>query len=161
MSAIIATDPFAGTHHKMLSKYIFSEKCKALGFVTVIAAVFGSVVVAQEGAGPVSVYEHIGQNVVGTSWLVGQMVWAGDATQGDPAKWHEAGRVDDVLIGLDHKTLGYSIDMGGFLGFGAYKVLLVPEKLEFVDVSGETYLVTNLTEDQLQNLPQLRESENL
>lgn len=136
-----------------------ASKFMALILAGGIAIGLGTVVTAQSMAGD-SIAEgtSVDRRPISAAWLTGQMLWSGEKAGDAPDSWVEAGRIDDLVISPDSGLQGYSIDMAGFLGFGAYKVMLEPEGLEFVEINGETYLVTYLSKEELQGLPQLDEA---
>lgn len=95
---------------------------------------------------------------VSARWMLGQMLWSGEAAAASSGQvtndWTETGRIDDLLLERDGAVAGYVVDMGGFLGFGAYKVRLDTEQVEMLEVDDKLYLLTRLGKDDLQALPQ-------
>jgi sporulation protein YlmC with PRC-barrel domain len=61
------------------------------------------------------------------------------------------GKIDDVLVDLDHSTVSAVVlSVGGFLGMGD-KLVAVPA--DQIKVSSEAKFTTDLTKDQLANAP--------
>ena len=77
-----------------------------------------------------------------------------------PADWNQIGEVDDVVLSADGQVMGYTADIGGFLGLGEHTVLLSPEAVRLVDFDeatlwGDTAVfATNYTEEELEALPE-------
>ncbi|EFG8199985.1 PRC-barrel domain containing protein [Salmonella enterica subsp. enterica] len=60
----------------------------------------------------------------------------------------------DHLHGEGEKTQ-VAFDVGGFLGIGSRRVALLASQLDFMrDAAGDVYAVTQMTEDQLEALPE-------
>ncbi|MGR3200381.1 MAG: hypothetical protein ACU0DH_03580 [Paracoccus sp. (in: a-proteobacteria)] len=77
-----------------------------------------------------------------------------------PADWNQIGEVDDVVLSADGQVMGYTADIGGFLGLGEHTVLLSPEAVRLVDFDEATLwgdaavFATNYTEEELEALPE-------
>ncbi|SFP27243.1 PRC-barrel domain-containing protein [Tranquillimonas alkanivorans] len=85
-------------------------------------------------------------------WTVGEDLLA------MPADWEEVGEIEDVALSTDGTIAGIVADVGGFLGIGENTILLPIEDLRAVRVAGEFYYITRLTEEQLEELPEVDES---
>lgn len=88
--------------------------------------------------------------------------WDDDAEWGTtrPDDWNQIGEVDDVVLTSDGQVLGYTADIGGFLGIGERTVLLSPQVLRLVDFDeavlwgDSAVFATNYTQEELEALPE-------
>ncbi|WP_265502640.1 PRC-barrel domain-containing protein [Paracoccus beibuensis] len=88
--------------------------------------------------------------------------WDNDADWGTerPDDWNQIGEVDDVVLSADGQVMGYTADIGGFLGIGEHTVLLSPEAVRLVDFDEATLwgessvFTTNYTQEELEALPE-------
>ncbi|MDO5648943.1 PRC-barrel domain-containing protein [Paracoccus sp. (in: a-proteobacteria)] len=71
-----------------------------------------------------------------------------------PDNWENIANVSDLVMTDDGHLVGYTADIGGFLGLGARTVLLGADELHIVRAGDDTYLVTNYTREELENLPE-------
>ncbi|MEH6647421.1 PRC-barrel domain-containing protein [Sulfitobacter sp.] len=84
-------------------------------------------------------------------------VWAsgGSYTTVD-ANWNKVGEISDVLLDQNGQMIAVLAEIGGFLGIGDRDVILPLESVRFAQGDDKTYnYVTNLTEEQLESLPEV------
>ncbi len=74
------------------------------------------------------------------------------------AKGESVGEVHDLLVSASNKIEKALVDVGGFIGIGAYRVALDIEELELTDDSA---FVTGMTKDDLKAMPEYEQSESL
>lgn len=91
--------------------------------------------------------------------------WDDNATWGAtiPDDWNQIGEVDDVILSAEGEVIGYTADIGGFLGLGQRTVLLSPDVLTLVNFDDDavwgdsTVFATNYTQEELEALPEFDE----
>ena len=73
------------------------------------------------------------------------------------ADWGEVGEVEDVMIDIAGGVLGVTVEVGGFLGIGEKTVMIPLGDMRLVQQPGEDdfYVVTRLTAEQLEALPEM------
>mgnify|MGYP003748128421 CR=1 FL=1 len=89
--------------------------------------------------------------------------WDDDANWGTarPDDWTQIGEVEDVILSAEGQVIGYSADIGGFLGMGERNVLLSPDMVRLADFDDavlwgdSTVFVTNHTQEELEALPEI------
>jgi len=89
--------------------------------------------------------------------------WDDEADWGTarPDDWTQIGEVEDVILSADGQVIGYSADIGGFLGMGERNVLLSPDLVRLADFDDavlwgdSTVFVTNHTQEELEALPEI------
>jgi sporulation protein YlmC with PRC-barrel domain len=72
-----------------------------------------------------------------------------------PPEWERVARVGDLVIGSDGAVLGVLVDIGGFLGIGARRVMVAMSALTIVERAGtdSVFVVLNATRGQLETAP--------
>ena len=65
--------------------------------------------------------------------------------------------IEDLVISETGEVKAVLIDIGGFLGIGAKKVLLGVDAIHLVTVGNDTFFATNYTKEELQALPDFDE----
>ena len=106
-----------------------------------------------------------GESYLATT-LIGTRVHATDAEL-DPAvaqpagaveDWDDIGEIGDLIVGVDGSLEAVVVDVGGFLGIGEREVALDWSALVGVredDDPDEWFLGVNITDDMLENAPEL------
>lgn len=80
-----------------------------------------------------------------------------------PDDWSEIGQIDNVVLSADGQVIGYTADIGGFLGLGERRILISPDMVRLVDYDDavlwgdETVFVTNFTQEELEAMPQIED----
>ena len=71
--------------------------------------------------------------------------------------WGEVGEVEDVLIDISGSVLGVTVEVGGFLGIGEKTVLIPLADMRLVQQPDDSdlYIVTRLSNEQLEELPEI------
>jgi len=72
-----------------------------------------------------------------------------------PPEWESVARVTDLVIGSDGAVRGVLIEIGGFLGIGARRIMVALPALTLVERAGTdaVFLVLNATHGQLEAAP--------
>tara|TARA_R110000787_G_scaffold187400_5_gene299276 strand:+ start:456 stop:899 length:444 start_codon:yes stop_codon:yes gene_type:complete len=85
--------------------------------------------------------------------------WAsGNAYTTIDANWKKVGEISDVLLDQNGQMVAILAEIGGFLDIGDRDVILPLESVRFAMGEGKDYnYVTNLTEAQLNELPEVDE----
>ena len=72
------------------------------------------------------------------------------------ADWSKIGEISEVLLDQNGHMIAVLAEIGGFLGIGDRDVILPLESVRFVKGEDKTYnYVTNLTEQELESLPEV------
>lgn len=101
------------------------------------------------------------------SWLVSRRIWSSHAPADDtplvrpptgelaerPDHWQDIARIDDIVLDAQGSLAGYVVDIGGFLGIGARKVLLGTDAVQLIRAGGSWLFVTGFTQAELEALP--------
>lgn len=88
----------------------------------------------------------------------GDTVWTENASFTEvSADWNKVGDISDVLFNRDGQIVGVLAEIGGFLDIGDRDVILPLENVRFAGNGGTIHYVTNLTEEELNNLPEVDE----
>ncbi|RVT85132.1 PRC-barrel domain containing protein [Rhodobacteraceae bacterium CCMM004] len=74
-----------------------------------------------------------------------------------PPDWENVGEIEDLSLTADGRIEGVVADIGGFLGIGETRVLVPLSDLRVVQVSGDTYFLTGMTQEQMEALQQVDE----
>lgn len=106
----------------------------------------------------------IDQPGVTASWLTSRSIlttnqpstteWVDVTTTERPAEWEQIADVSDLVLTDDGQLVGYTADIGGFLGLGGRTVMLDNNALHVVRFGDDAYLVTNYSREELENLPE-------
>lgn len=72
-----------------------------------------------------------------------------------PPQWGEIGEVEDLALDSDGNLAGLVVEIGGFLGIGESMVLLPTDHVRTVRVGDDVMYLTDLTEEQLRELPEV------
>lgn len=101
---------------------------------------------------------------VSASWLTSRSIWTThqpsttdwvDVTTTErPAEWEQIADVSDLILTDDGQLVGYTADIGGFLGLGGRTVLLDRSALHVVRFGDDAYLVTNYSREELEAMPE-------
>ncbi|MDO5631587.1 MAG: PRC-barrel domain-containing protein [Paracoccus sp. (in: a-proteobacteria)] len=101
---------------------------------------------------------------VTASWLTSRSIWTTnqpsstawvDVTVSErPSEWEQIADVSDLVLTDDGHLVGYTADIGGFLGMGVHTVLLDRDTLHVVRFGDDAYLVTNYTREELEAMPE-------
>ncbi|MEQ6248214.1 PRC-barrel domain-containing protein [Sulfitobacter sp. HNIBRBA3233] len=86
--------------------------------------------------------------------------WTDDATYTTvDTNWVKVGDISDVLLNRDGQMVGVLAEIGGFLDIGDRDVILSMETVKFVGGGEDRQFnyVTNLTEEELEALPEVDE----
>lgn len=85
--------------------------------------------------------------------------WAsGNAYTTIDASWTKVGDISDVMLDKNGQMVAVLAEVGGFLDIGDRDVILPLDNVRFALGEGQTYnYVTNLTEEQLRDLPEVDE----
>ena len=75
---------------------------------------------------------------------------AGGAVEDIDSRYSEIGDVEDILIGENGEIVGIVAEVGGFLDMGDKHVMLRMDELRIVRSGDESYFVTNMSEEQLE-----------
>lgn len=72
-----------------------------------------------------------------------------------PPEWVQVARIGDLVIGSDGVLRGILVDIGGFLGIGARRVMIALPALTIVERAGTdaVFVVLNATRGQLETAP--------
>ena len=72
-------------------------------------------------------------------------------------EWDQIGNITDVALSADGQMTGIIVETGGFLDIGDNHVLVRLDDVRLVNTGGtESYsYVTRMTEEELQNLPEV------
>jgi sporulation protein YlmC with PRC-barrel domain len=135
---------------KNLSFYLSVLTCVALG--TALAQ--GTVRFEESGMeGDLLATEFIGANLYTTAAAFEHNRFWVDAV---PADWEQIATISDVVLGMDGRTRGVLVDVGGFLGIGARTVMLSMESVHIAMESGSNavYAVINATREDLEAAPE-------
>ncbi|MCX7566085.1 PRC-barrel domain-containing protein [Sulfitobacter sp. F26169L] len=74
------------------------------------------------------------------------------------ANWNKVGDISDVLLDKNGRMVAVLVEIGGFLDIGDRDVILPLDSVRFtIGEGGEYHYVTNLTEEELNNLPEVDE----
>jgi len=74
------------------------------------------------------------------------------------AGWNKVGEISDVLLDQNGQMVAVLAEIGGFLDIGDRDVILPLDQVRFAVEEGKSYnYVTNLTEEELKNLPEVDE----
>tara|TARA_R110002124_G_scaffold129495_1_gene291069 strand:- start:1602 stop:2027 length:426 start_codon:yes stop_codon:yes gene_type:complete len=73
------------------------------------------------------------------------------------ADWNRIGDISDVLFNRDGQLVGVLAEIGGFLDIGDRDVILPLENVRLAGAGDTIHYVTNLTEEELNNLPEVDE----
>lgn len=68
--------------------------------------------------------------------------------------WESIAEIDDIVLNQDGSLAGYVLDVGGFLGMGSKSVLIAPDSLSNAEMDGEVVLVSSMTREELEALPE-------
>ena len=73
--------------------------------------------------------------------------------------WGAVGEVEDLLIDISGTVMGITVEVGGFLGIGEKTVLIPLSDMRLVQQPGDDdfYIVTRLTSEQLEGLPDVED----
>ena len=96
-----------------------------------------------------------------------RMRWTGsDTFLAGRDSWQSVGDIQDIVMTMDGEIRGVLLDVGGFLGFGAYQVMVDIQELHFVSENGDQagniddfFVVIAMSQDQLENLPEWDEDQ--
>ena len=96
-----------------------------------------------------------------------RMRWTGsDTFLAGRDSWQDVGSIDDIVMTMDGEIRGVLLDVGGFLGFGTYQVMVDIEEIHFVtEDNGDAqdiddfFVVIAMSQDQLENLPEWDEDQ--
>lgn len=105
------------------------------------------------------------------SWIEGRQVYTTNQPSANgwsapdggtiPAEWDSIADIDDIVIDeVDGRYVvaGYVIDIGGFLGIGAKKVLISTEAMKMATFGKDVIFATNFTREELGALPDFDDS---
>ena len=72
-----------------------------------------------------------------------------------PTDWERVARIGDLVIGSDGAVRGFLVDIGGFLGVGARRVMVTLGAVTIVERAGTdaVYVILNATRGQLETAP--------
>ncbi|OAN68920.1 hypothetical protein A8B78_21970 [Jannaschia sp. EhC01] len=101
-----------------------------------------------------TVYTATGEGAMGeTDWIeINMYDGIGDG-------WEMIGTVEDVVLSRDGQLTGFVVEDAGFLGFGDDSVLIEMSSLRMIDDgSGDIHWVTNITEEQFENMEEVEEN---
>ncbi|WP_375172976.1 PRC-barrel domain-containing protein [Pseudooceanicola sp.] len=72
--------------------------------------------------------------------------------------WAEIGEIEDIILDRDGQMTGVVAEVGGFLDIADKHVILNVDRMRLVPVDDRSYsVVTNMTEEELENLPSVDE----
>ncbi|APE43730.1 hypothetical protein BOO69_10130 [Sulfitobacter alexandrii] len=109
-------------------------------------------------SGLISAEQITDGNVYRMDVTEGDTVWTDNASYTEvDASWNQVGEISDVLFDRDGRIVGVLAEIGGFLDIGDRDVILPLENVRFAGNGGTIHYVTNLTEDELNNLPEVDE----
>ncbi|MFP4044253.1 MAG: PRC-barrel domain-containing protein [Rhodosalinus sp.] len=75
------------------------------------------------------------------------------------ADWEDVGDVTDVVLSRDGQAVGIVVSHGGFLDIGDDTLLLSMKDVRRIDDgSGNISYVTNMTEDEIEDMPEVEEN---
>lgn len=135
-------------------KRIFIAATTALAAVSTMAT-------AQQQMNPanlISADQITDGNVYRMDVTEGDTVWTDSASYTEvDANWNRVGDIEDVLFDRNGQIVGVLAEIGGFLDIGDRDVILPLENVRFAGSGGTIHYVTNLTEDELNNLPEVDE----
>ena len=73
--------------------------------------------------------------------------------------WNNIGEIEDIILSKDGQMVGIVAEVGGFLDIGDKHVMIPVDDVRLTAVDDKTYgYVTNLTEEQLEELPSVDEA---
>ncbi len=73
--------------------------------------------------------------------------------------WNNIGEIEDIILSKDGQVVGIVAEVGGFLDIGDKHVMIPVSDMRLTAVDDKTYgYVTNLTEEQLEELPSVDEA---
>ncbi|MEE4119749.1 MAG: PRC-barrel domain-containing protein [Paracoccaceae bacterium] len=115
------------------------------------------------------------QNMIRTSDIIGGDVYTVDGndwTDADwadldmfddvGADWEDIGNITDVVLNPDGSRAGLVVSHGGFLDIGDDTILLTMDEVRRVgateDAGGDYNYVTRLTEDEIEQMPEVEEN---
>ena len=109
-------------------------------------------------SGLISAEQITDGNVYRMDVTEGDTVWTDNASYTEvDANWNQVGKISDVLFDRDGRIVGVLAEIGGFLDIGDRDVILPLENVRFAGNGGTIHYVTNLTEDELNNLTEVDE----
>lgn len=127
---------------------------------TILAATSGMAMAQQQMdmANLISADQITDGNVYRMDVTEGDTVWTDNAsfTEVD-ASWNQVGDISDVLFDREGQIVGVLAEIGGFLDIGDRDVILPLESVRFAGNGGTIHYVTNLTEEELNTLPEVDE----
>lgn len=119
----------------------------------------------------VSAEQHMSpENLISADQIEDGAIYRLDVTADDPtwmsgdsyeinAEWNKVGTISDVLMDRNGQVVAILGEIGGFLDIGDRDVILPLENVRFATGEDKTYsYITNLTEEELNNLPEVDES---
>ncbi|MDO5614365.1 MAG: PRC-barrel domain-containing protein [Paracoccus sp. (in: a-proteobacteria)] len=119
---------------------------------------------AMTATGHASATVTAAQPGVTASWLSSRSIWTTNqpsttawvdvTTTERPDEWEQIADVSDLVLTDDGHLVGYTADIGGFLGMGGHTVLLDRDALHVVRFGDDAYLVTNYTKEELEAMPE-------
>jgi len=120
------------------------------------------------GAGPALAEAHMDRaNMIRSRDITGGVVYsmADSSTWGDGAmydtvdtNWNDIGEIEDVILDRNGQMIGVVGEIGGFLDIGDKHVFIKIDNVRLVPTDDKTYaVVTNLSEEQLEELPGIDE----
>jgi hypothetical protein len=138
-------------------------KMSSLTLAAVLAAGTVSVASAQEQMMPeslISVDEMDDNAIYRLDVEADDATWAsGNAYPTIDASWTQVGEIGDVLLDQNGQMVAVLAEIGGFLGIGERDVILPLTDLRFASGENRSYtFITNLTETQLEALPEVDDS---
>ena len=72
--------------------------------------------------------------------------------------WNDIGEIEDIILSKSGQMIGIVAEVGGFLDIGDKHVMIPVDNLRLTAVDDKTYgYVTNMTEEQLEQLPSVDE----
>jgi sporulation protein YlmC with PRC-barrel domain len=114
-------------------------------------------VTAQAPAAPVAGKVTLGvtvaeMDVVATGWRVSKLLRA--EVRND--KSEKIGKIDDVVVAPDGTLTTAVIEIGGFLGMGAHRVMIPVRQLVFSEKAPHQIVLPGASKDALKALPQFK-----
>ena len=117
----------------------------------------GPVTAQDPAAAPVAGEATLGvtvaeMNVVATGWRVSKLLRA--EVRND--KGEKIGKIDDMVVAPDGTLTAAVIEVGGFLGMGAHRVMIPLRQLVFSEKAPHQIVLPGATKDALKALPQFK-----
>ena len=101
-------------------------------------------------------HDLVASDLIGTDLYVSPLPVTLARVEELPEDWERVARIGDLVIGRDGSVRGFLVDIGGFLGIGARRVMVALSAVTIVERAGtdDVFVVLNATRGQLEAAPE-------